>query len=63
MPVSVPVAIVVCVVDATDAGGIFVSVVIRNHANIRRCRIRIQVPISVGFHSGAAGANQSEDGY
>jgi hypothetical protein len=53
--------IAVSVVDAINTSGVLVSVVIRNHAHIRRRRIGVHVLIGIGFHSGAAGASQSED--
>jgi len=42
--------IAISVVNAFDTGGVLVSVVIRNHAYIRRRVIRVQILIGIGFH-------------
>ena len=61
VPISGRSAVIAVSVDAINTGGVLVSVVIRNHAYIRRRRIGIHVLIGIGVHSGAAGASQSED--
>jgi hypothetical protein len=53
--------IAISVVNAVDTGGVLVSVVVRNYAYVRGHRIRIHIPVGIGFHGGATRANQSED--
>lgn len=44
-----------------DAGGVLISVVVRNHAYVGRDRIRVRIPVCIRLDYGATGTSQSQD--